>query len=262
MLLYKIQIPHKLAGLNYHRTKSVSIPENWSELKTRHYPALQTLFNEWKAGDPPQWIFGELFCNWAKIDTLYALSDQVAFDPTFLTVVKTFQEQINHEKPLLTRWTIWKGPGDTLANICYEQFIYAEECFREWQLNNSTPHRDALIALTFRNTILPWSKKTAATRQHIVKKLPEGLRIKMAYTYVGQRNKLPALYPELFDGKSPMGAKLKIDQMILAQADGDLGKYNLVRKLPCNLVLEKMQANEMAQREAEKNRQRNAKKHN
>lgn len=256
MIKFKIEIPGVIAGIPYKRTRKANIPENWPELKLKHYPALQQLFNEWKAGDPPQWIFGELFCRWVKINPIYSLSPEIAFNKVFLAVVKTFSQLILHEKPLMRRLFLWNGPGDTLNNICYEQFIYAEECFRAWQLDNSTAHRDALVALVFRFKFLPWSKTLASFRQRLVKLLPESRRIKMSYTYVGQRNKLPKLYPELFDGKSPTGPKLKIDQMILAQADNDLGKYNLVRKLPCNLVLEKMQATELMHREAERNRKK------
>lgn len=253
MLKATLHIPHsiplpKASRLNFHVKKKAKLPQSWRELRLKHYRPLHEFRTDRQLGITEPYILGLLYCRWAGIPEAYSASPSVCFAPQFLDIIATFQKPPLHEKPLLKRFGLWRGPSHSLENICYEQFIYAEQCYAAWQASDSDEDLNALIGLTFRATWLPWSKRNAYLRQYIVQLLPKGLRLKMAYTFAGQRNKLPKLYPSLYSG-SGSSQKLKIDQMILRQGGNDLTKYNAIRKMPCNLVLENMEDLEKQHRE-------------
>jgi len=242
MITARIEIQKVLFKLPYLRKRRIKIPTSWAELKRRHYPALA----EWYFGAARAERFdlleaGLLFCEWAKLPAEYATAPEIQAHPVLTKNAAGFIKLIKHPEQIQKRLLLLPGPGNKLTHLNYAAFLYAEACLENWINTEQKKYLRGLAAVSYGFGFVSW---IASSRAALFKLLPKSLLIKAAFNYIGQRNHLPEMYPELYQNQPQNAPRLKIDQRILAMCGAELGGYQNVKKAPLHRVLELMQLKE------------------
>lgn len=251
------------AYLPFQRKRTRTLPNQWSELRLRHFPALEAFFQEVATTAPDDatgiaTAAATLFCRWMGISTLWTSVDTLRLNPDIANIGLQFLTR-KHTTTPLHRLTLWMhGPGSQLTRLRFQQFILAETIFEEYRQSGSATDIRKLAAITHRAAFMPYLHGLSSIRYYIFCGLPIAFSVRALFTYIGQRSHLPTRYPELYKPASAKGNHLYIDQQILNQCGPEIGNFSDVASAPVHRVLEFMQLKE---RIALKNNPKYAKQH-
>jgi len=234
----------------FYRKRKATLPTQWSELRLRHFPALEAFFAQMASiptDDLPAISSAAaiLFCRWMKIDPQYADFNAIAHNQKIIKLGLGFLTQKHSTTPLHKRILHMRGPGSQLTHLRYQQFILAEGIYERYRANPNPKDITLLITITHRCSLLPYVHKLSELRYHIFKLLPMRIKIRALFTYIAQRTHLPERYPELYKAPTGKAPSLHIDQQILNQCGTELGSYAAVAAAPLHRVLELMQLKEI-----------------
>lgn len=234
----------------FHTKHRAKLPTKWSELRLRHFPALESFFAKVAAIDAADLkgiiqANAELFCAWMNIDPLHAQNKKIAFNPEVMKLGFGFLTEKHSLTPLHKRIAGMAGPGSQLTNLRYQQFILAETIYESYRANPNPEDILKLATITHRIKWMPYMPGFASFRYYIFKHLVrKTVRTKALFTYIAQRSHLPERYPELYQGAKG-GPQLYVDQQILNQCGAELGSFDQVASAPLHRVLELMQLKEI-----------------
>lgn len=255
MISTTIHIP-KIARIfpgrvNFHRKHRALLPTKWSELRLRHFGALETFFAKSAALQADDLAglttaAAVLFCQWMRIDPLHAANKAIAYNSQILGIGIGFLTQPHTFTPL-HKYIWWmRGPGSQLTHLTYQQFILAETIYESYRTNPNLTDITKLATITHRCPIFPYIHQLASARYYIFKYLVRrSAKTRALFTYIAQRSHLPERYPELYKDAGKATDRLYVDQQILNQCGAELGSFNQVAKAPVHRVLELMQLKEI-----------------
>lgn len=238
------------ARIPFRVKRTSRVPESWAEIKPHHTPALRNWLEtiDQNSGMPFD-SFAKLLCDWMHIPHWHSAAISRQHTALVAKLCEPFIHIIKHASPLMNRYLYLSGPGTNLDRLTYGQFITAEHVMKLYTETRDTQYLRAIAALTFAPKWKPWSRSAATRRAALLRFAPEKYIVAMAYTFIGQRNNLPELYPELYDGPPrKSGPVLRIDQQILAMCGQELGGYEKVDAAPLHRVMELMQLKEITNR--------------
>lgn len=248
----EIPLTIRIAGLRVPSTRkyTAQIPASWSEVRPHHILPLAAWMHEVaRLGEWRPSTFATTLCRWMGIPEIYAPIIADVHSETLAQIATPFVATVAHPKPAMHRFLWLSGPGKNLKRMAYGQFVTAETILRAYTSTGEFDYLRALAALSFTPPAVKWSRSLASFRAKWMKAAPRKYVAMMAYTYIGQRNNLPAMYPELYDhSKKASGPELRIDQQILAMCGHELGGYRSVDAAPVHTVLELMQLKEITNR--------------
>jgi hypothetical protein len=248
----RLQLGKKYLG--YTRRIKARIPETWQELKRRHFKALADWYFTTLAYEKSDLTTDALlFCDWAKLPPAYSVATDMVTNPAIQNAIHGFLKVIKHPAQLLP-WLLWyRGPGQNLKHMRYGAYVFLEACIREWTATQNPEYLRGMVALSYAPHWRKFSPFRSKLRTQFLRLVPRSILLKGAFSIMGQRNHIPDLYPELYDGKPGKGNPLKIDQQVLSLCGTELGKYSEVVQTPVHRILEFMQLREQQARKLNPN---------
>lgn len=243
-----IEQPGRIFGITFPwtATKRARIPQEWSEMRTRHYAAMLRLILTASHAHTDEELISasaHLFCDWAGIPLAYADSEKLASIDLHAHISGKLLQSIKQPKPFWRHFLHLRSPGHRLKRLCFRQYVTAERMRKRWIETGDEEMITAICALTWRPPLMPWRPWMSTLAMHWLALTPFAVRARMACTYISQRMYLRQMYKELHtattEAKEP-----KIDQIILAMSGTELGSYEQVAYQPVHRVLALMQMRE------------------
>lgn len=105
------------------------------------------------------------------------------------------------------------GPSDMLANLDFEEFIYAEATLDKYEKTGLEKYLDQFTAILYRpkkrsqrltgDVREVFNKHSVDARQNLVAAVDMGVKLAVRLNYIGCKARFPSLYRELFTRSEP-----------------------------------------------------------
>lgn len=202
--------------------------EKWSELKADKFlPVVRTLHMMGKQQEAKYQL--PLLCSdIAKKDFLRFRPVQAALLLSRFDFLMEFQD-------LPSKWILKKigvrhliqkrylplgylyGPSDNLANLDFEEFIYAEAMLDKYEKSGQEDHLDKFTAILYRpkkrdqnisgDVREVFNKHAVNAREKLMANVDIGIKLAVRLNYIGCKARFPSLYRELFTSTEPADNK-------------------------------------------------------